>query len=138
MTIKQKKVAFYIRTENKSDEEVKTQENRLLQVSDAFDYLIYDFYIDNGYSSNSDRPEFKRMLEDMKNGKFDLILSISFDRITRSIAELNNFIELVEKSNCDFITVNENIELKSMLGKMFKIFNTLYSNLELAGVENEQ
>ena len=40
---------------------------------------LYDYYIDDGYSgTNFDRPEFQRMLEDIKNKKIDVILIKDF------------------------------------------------------------
>lgn len=138
MEQKQIKVALYIRTNKASSEEVKKQENKLLQVCDINDYLIYDFYIDNGYSGTSNnRIEYKRMLEDMKAKKFDLILTCSFDRLTRSIKELDKFLTLTEKYDCDCKTIYDNINLKSSVGKLFIGLTNFYSNFEMVGVENE-
>lgn len=138
MKLKQLKVALYVRTNRQSIEEVKKQENRLLQVCDENEYLIYDFYIDNGYSAiSNNRIEYKRMLEDMKAKKFDLVLTCSLDRITRSIKELDRFLTLVEEYDCDCKTIYDNIDLKSSFGKVFIRLTNLYSNFIMAGVDYE-
>ncbi len=49
-------------------------------------YKIYNIYINNGYSANSFRPAYDLMLRDLKQGKFNLILSCNMDRLNRSFA----------------------------------------------------
>lgn len=106
---KQIKVALYIRSNKMSNDEIKRQEDMLLKFCEINDYLIYDLYIDSNCSAlKSNRTEYKRMLEDMKKNKFDLIVSTNLERITRSMKELVRFRDMVTKYNCDFRTLNGN------------------------------
>ena len=47
-------------------------------------YEIYDYYIDDGYSGlNYNRPNFQRMLQDIENGKIDLVITKDLSRLGR-------------------------------------------------------
>ena len=48
-------------------------------------YKLVDYYIDGGYSgTNFNRPEFQRMLEDIKNKKIDVIIIKDLSRLGRN------------------------------------------------------
>lgn len=52
-------------------------------------YQIVDYYTDAGISAKTGnhRPEYDRMLEDGKNGKINMIITLKLDRITRRIRD---------------------------------------------------
>ena len=55
------------------------------------EYKLVDYYIDDGYSgTNFDRPEFQRMLEDIKNKKIDVILIKDLSRLDINPAREEN------------------------------------------------
>jgi site-specific DNA recombinase len=57
--------------------------------------LIRSRYDDGGYSGGStDRPNLQRLLEDVRARKIDVIVVYKVDRLTRSLADLQNW------SNC--------------------------------------
>ena len=74
------------------------------------EYKLIDYYIDDGYSgTNFDRPEFQRMLEDIKNKKIDVILIKDLSRLGRNYIETGNFVEVVFPAMGVFvISVEEN------------------------------
>ncbi len=74
------------------------------------EYKLVDYYIDDGYSgTNFDRPEFQRMLEDIKNKKIDVILIKDILRLGRNYIETGNFVEVVFPAmGVSVISVEEN------------------------------
>ena len=74
------------------------------------EYKLIDYYIDDGYSgTNFDRPEFQRMLEDIKNKKIDVILIKDLSRLGRNYIETGNFVEVVFPAmGVSVISVEEN------------------------------
>lgn len=74
------------------------------------EYKLVDYYIDDGYSgTNFDRPEFQRMLEDIKNKKIDVILIKDLSRLGRNYIETGNFVEVVFSAmGVSVISVEEN------------------------------
>ena len=57
------------------------------------EYKLVDYYIDDGYSgTNFNRPEFQRMLEDIKYKKIDVIIIKDLSRLGRNYIEIGNYI----------------------------------------------
>lgn len=53
-------------------------------------------YVDKGYSgTNFDRPEFQRMMEDVRDGRINLILIKDLSRLGRDYLETGNYIESI-------------------------------------------
>ncbi len=80
------------------------------------EYKLVDYYVDDGYSgTNFDRPEFQRMLEDIKNKKIDVIIIKDLSRLGRNYIETGNFVEVVFPAmGVSVISVDENYEMDSL------------------------
>ncbi len=76
------------------------------------DLVLVDYYVDDGYSgTNFDRPDFKRMLVDIKDGKIDAVIVKDLSRLGRNYIEVGNYIEQIfPLYNIRFIAVNDNID----------------------------
>ena len=79
------------------------------------EYKLVDYYVDDGYSgTNFDRPEFQRMLEDIKNKKIDVIIIKDLSRLGRNYIETGNFVEVVFPAmGVSVISVDEDYEIDS-------------------------
>ena len=70
--------------------------------------LIIIQMMDNS-GTNFDRPEFQRMLEDIKNKKIDVILIKDLSKLDRNYIETGNFVEVVFPAmGVSVISVEEN------------------------------
>ena len=106
------KVAAYIRLskeEYSNEKESNSITNQKLIIDNYLkehrEYKLVDYYIDDGYSgTNFDRPEFQRMLEDIKNKLIEIINEkLNLSNITR--------LELENKVKCIYIDKNKNIKI---------------------------
>lgn len=73
---------------------------------------VVDFYIDDGYSGvNFDRPDFQRMLQDIKDKKINCVIVKDLSRLGRNYIEVGKYIErLFPFLGVRFIAINDNFD----------------------------
>ncbi|WP_027086850.1 recombinase family protein [Cohnella panacarvi] len=82
---------------------------------------VYDLYEDGGYSGKDfNRPGIQRLLRDLREDKFDVVLAIAVDRISRNNLDVLTFIdrELHPKGKKLLISTCD-IDSSTETGKMF-------------------
>ena len=89
------KVAIYCRLsredtyklhENDESESIQNQKSMLINYAIEQGWDIYNIYCDEDYSgTDSERPDFNRLIEDAKNHKFNIVLCKSQSRFTRDM-----------------------------------------------------
>jgi len=112
------KAALYLRLSrddnNGSSESMSIQSQRDLLLSFAKDngYEVVAIYIDDGYSGTTyDRPEFKRMISDMKQGKFNMIITKDLSRLGRNYVMTGLYTDnIFPDNNIRFIAVNDSVD----------------------------
>jgi len=108
------------------------QEDRLRKLCEFKGYEIYKLYREEGVSAkNTNRPKFKEMMQDMKDGKINKIIIYKLDRLTRSIKDLETICSLLEEYNCDLESVAEEINTGNANGKFFIRMLTILAQLEI-------
>lgn len=64
---------------------IKIQKMMLEKYALEHGFTIYDYYIDDGYSGlNFERPAFKRLMQDISDGKINLVLTKDLSRLGRN------------------------------------------------------
>ena len=76
------------------------------------DLELYAFYCDNGRTgTNFDRPEFERLMDDVRSGKVDCIVVKDLSRFGRNYQETGNYLERIfPLLGVRFIAVNDNFD----------------------------
>ena len=76
------------------------------------DLKIYDYYIDDGWSgTNFDRPNFKRLINDIETGIINTIIVKDLSRFGRNYIEVGNYLERIFPiKNIRFIAINDCID----------------------------
>ncbi len=88
-------------------------------------------YSDKGYSgSNLHRPEFQRLLDDVKVGKIDRIITYRLDRISRSVLDFANLIDFFEKHGVSFNSTQEKFDTSTPMGKAMLNITMVFAQLE--------
>lgn len=91
----------------------------------------FKIYKDEGFSGkNIDRPEFLKMLEDAKQKKFGILICYKLDRISRSVADFSNLVNDLEKLNISFISVNEQFDTSTAMGRAMMYICSVFGQLE--------
>ena len=81
-------------------------------------------YREEGKSGkNLDRPEYKRMIRDIEEGKINAVLCTKIDRVSRSFIDFYQFHEFLKEREGTFISLRENWDTSTAEGRCFlKIF----------------
>lgn len=95
---------------------IETQTALLLAYIDRMtDAELVDIYCDNGCTgTNFKRPEFERMMEDVRRGKINCIVVKDLSRFGRTYLETNNYLlRIFPLLGVRFISVNENFDTET-------------------------
>lgn len=94
-----KKAVLYLRvSKDDNSQNPFNQREPLMKMADAFGLEVVGEYIDFASGGNSNRPEFKRMKEDAKKRKFDVVLVWSLDRFSREgIRQTASYLDYFKK-----------------------------------------
>ncbi len=88
-------------------------------------------YKDKGFSGkNIDRPDFQRLLEDIKKGKIKKVVVYRLDRISRSLLDFSELIEFFNKYNVEFISTTEKFDTSTPIGKAMLSIIMVFAQLE--------
>ena len=112
--------ALYARisVENERKREADTIGNQLQllkdYVSEHPDLMIHDIYSDDDISGvDFVRPEFSRMMNDLRDGKIDCIIVKDLSRLGRNYLESGEYIEMVFPFfQCRFIAITDKFDTK--------------------------
>jgi site-specific DNA recombinase len=81
--------------------------------------LVPDRYDDGGVSGGTlERPALQRLLADVKTGKVDVIVVYKIDRLSRSMLDFMNLLELFEQYGVTFVSVTQSFNTKDAMGRM--------------------
>lgn len=113
-------VGIYLRLSKADDkdeeydpsESIKNQEEFVEKYVFSKCWNIYDVYIDDGYTgTNFDRPDFKRLLNDIEKGFVNLVIVKDLSRLGRNYVKTGMFIdEYFPIHNVRFIAINDGID----------------------------
>ena len=85
--------------------------------SDASEADI-DVYEDDGFSGkNTKRPDFTKMMEKVKKGEYAFLIVYRLDRISRSVGDFADILEILERTNTKFVSLSENFDTSSIMGR---------------------
>jgi len=135
-----KNAAIYCRvsTEDQAREgySLPEQQEKLKDLYKYRDYNIYDIYEDAVIFAKDieHRPQFQKMLEDVRSGKVNVIVAYKLDRLTRSVRDLEILISELEKYECSLEFAMDDINTSTASGKFFVRMLTVLSQLEIERV----
>lgn len=88
-------------------------------------------YEDEGFSGkNTDRPEFQRMLHDIKQKQYDYVICYRLDRISRNVSDFATLIEDLNDRSIAFICIKEEFDTSKPMGKAMMYIASVFAQLE--------
>ena len=111
------KIAIYIRLsredgDDMESESVTNQRSLLIGYLKAQGLVAVDIYVDDGYTgTNFERPEFKRMLNDIENGKINMVITKDLSRLGRDHIMTGYYVEtFFPENDVRYVAVNDDID----------------------------
>ena len=88
-------------------------------------------YEDEGFSGgNTDRPQFKKMMYDASEKKFNVLICYRLDRISRNIGDFAKLIDRLGELGISFESIKEKFDTDSSLGRAMMYIASVFSQLE--------
>lgn len=120
----QKRAAIYTRVSTQQQVEhghsLAAQEKEITERCIRDGCTIYKVYSDQGITGTSmkRRPQLQAMLQDAKNGMFDVLYVYKSSRLARSTKDLLTIIETLSDLNIDYVQTNGDVDTSTPSGKM--------------------
>ena len=125
-----KKTIGYIRTStNLQSNSVEMQTNKINDYCKLNNLPLGDIIIDEGLSGKDikNRKGLFSIIEMIKNKKIDTLIVLSLSRMGRNLNQNFQLIELMKKNDVNLISLKENVDLTTPMGKFFvNVMNSLY------------
>ena len=104
-----------------------------ISIESQFEFCRYELkggeakeYKDKGYSGkNIERPDFQRLLRDIRAGLIRRVIVYKLDRISRSIVDFAKLMELFKQYNVEFVSCTEKFDTSTPMGRAM-LNKTLY------------
>ena len=98
------------------------------QLGNNLNFICYE---DEGFSGgNTDRPQFKKLMEDAKNKEFDVLVCYRLDRISRNVADFSVLVEKLQSLKIDFISIREQFDTSTPMGRAMMYIASVFAQLE--------
>lgn len=123
-----RRVVGYCRVSTKDQVDGVSLEDQEREIQRWCIYKGYDLvgmYIEKGESgATEDRTEFKKMLKDAEEGKFDWVVVFSIDRFSRDFRIAMESMFALDDTNVTIKVLDKDFDTKSAMGKfLFSIFS---------------
>ncbi|MDR0813261.1 MAG: recombinase family protein [Oscillospiraceae bacterium] len=91
----------------------------------------YKTYTDKGFSGkNTDRPKFQELLRDINKGLVKRVIVYKLDRISRSILDFANMMELFSSCGVEFVSCTEKFDTSTPMGRAMLSICIIFAQLE--------
>ncbi len=109
-----------------------------ISVESQLDYCRYEThgkacieYTDKGFSGkDTNRPGFENMMNDIRAGKIKRVIVYKLDRISRSILDFANMMEIFQKYHVEFVSSTEKFDTSTPIGRAMLNICIVFAQLE--------
>lgn len=111
------KVAIYCRVSTE-EQNADKQEDICIDYCKRMQWDVFKVYKDVISGTTSSRPEFNKLLDDMRANKFDCIMVTKLDRLGRSLQHLLSLFNEFSSRGIQFIATTQNIDTTTSSGRL--------------------
>ena len=108
-------------------------------ISNNEDLKVVGEYIDDGYTGgNFNRPDFKRMIQDVEDGKIDCIITKDLSRFGRDHIDTGYYLErYLPAKAIRYISIGDNIDTINARGLQFLSFKLSYNDYYIQDISKK-
>ena len=106
---------------------IGTQRSMLLDFCEENGYEVFNIYVDDGYSGlNFERPGFKYLLNDIEQGKINMVITKDLSRLGRDYIMTGYYSEIFFPSNgVRYIAMSDNFDSNKLENNIAPFLNIL-------------
>ncbi len=121
------RVALYARVSTVNGQHPEMQLSELREYASRRGWNVAGEYVDEGISgSKESRPQLNRLMGDVHQRKFEIVLVWKIDRFGRSLKHLVNALADLEAYGVAFVSLKDNLDLSTPSGRlMFQIIGAM-------------
>ena len=114
-----------------------------ISIESQFEFCRYELkggegkeYKDKGYSGkNIERPDFQRLLQDIRLGLIKRVIVYKLDRISRSIVDFAKLMELFKQYDVEFVSCTEKFDTSTPMGRAMLNICIVFAQLERESIQ---
>ena len=115
---------------------VSTKEQNSARQKEVLENKCDVYFEDKMSGRNMERPEFQKMIEQLRPG--DSVMVVSIDRLGRNLKELVELSSKLKDMGVNIVALNQGIDTSSKMGQLFYNFMALMSEMELMFIQERQ
>ncbi|MDR3606006.1 MAG: recombinase family protein [Oligoflexia bacterium] len=114
---KPKRAGIYLRVSTQ-DQSTDMQLADIQEFAKLRGWNVVDIYEDKATGTNAQRPQLKRLMQDARARKIDIIVAWKLDRFFRSLRDLVLTLEEIESLGIQFVSLKDQIDLTTPAGRL--------------------
>ena len=99
-----------------------------ISIESQIEFCKYE--LKGGNCKNTDRPKFQELVRDIKRGLIAKVVVYKLDRISRSILDFANMMELFQQYNVEFVSSTEKFDTSTPMGRAMLNICIVFAQLE--------
>ncbi len=93
--------------------------------------ISFTEYEDEGYTGAiTDRPQFKKLMNDITKKNYDALICYRLDRISRNVADFSSTLSFLQNYNTNFISIKEQFDTSTPMGRAMIYIASVFAQLE--------
>ena len=126
-------IVAYVRQSTKKQQSIPTQKELICKCAAKYDIDVdkINFYSDIGSGRNTNRTNYQRLIQEIKNNQVTTLLIYRISRIGRNLKNALDFVELLQKYHVKLVSVSDGYF------DLSKAFDRMKLQLFLSFAENE-
>ncbi|WP_053983850.1 recombinase family protein [Niameybacter massiliensis] len=128
------KIAIYSRKSKTSDkgESIDNQIHMCKEYANAhFETPEFSTFVDEGFSGgNTNRPQFKILIDELKKGMYDVLICYRLDRISRNVSDFASTLDILTEHGIGFVSIKENFDTTTPMGRAMIHISSVFAQLE--------